>query len=130
MIEEPPFLVVIEEKHRFAEYVWIGYQNVNELRDVPGAEVRGPVGVFRVGFRSYDIGYLRQFAGSNVLAEHVEEPGRIHVIGKNICPGLRFIGQRAARWRVLVLMEVQQRIIPVIAHVRPVAGPTPKPFRS
>src|SRR5215831_16568055 len=48
MIEKAALLVVIDEQGSPAEKVRIGRQDIDDLRNIPGAEVGSPIGVFRI----------------------------------------------------------------------------------
>src|SRR5215471_13864513 len=80
MIEETAFLVIVDEQRRFAEDARIRNQDVDNLGNVPGAEVWSPVRMFREGFRRDDVRHLRQRAGLDVMPEYVEEPIGIHPV--------------------------------------------------
>ncbi len=67
---------------------------------------------------------LRQIAGEHVLAEDIEEGAASRDLGS----GLSAFVQRAAGRRILILVEVEQRVIAVVSDIG-VLGPAPL-FRS
>ena len=70
MIEEAVVLVVIDQQHGFTPHLGILRQRIEDLLGKPPTLHRaGRPGVFRVGRRSDDPAYLRQFALLHVGAE-------------------------------------------------------------
>src|SRR5262245_40310866 len=107
MIEETAFLVVSEEENGLAKTLGIGHQGIDELRDVPGAEVRRPVGVFTIRFRGNDPRHLWQLPRTNVLAKDIQKPDRITVVGQNIRSRLGLLCEGRSEQSVLILMEIE-----------------------
>src|SRR5205814_4645293 len=124
VVEEPVVLVVRDEQRRAAPHVRVGGQRVEHLRHVPGAVVGRPVRVLGERLGRDDPGHLRQPAAQHVGLEDVEEV----LAGLGVGTGARLVVERATRNGVLVLREVQQRVVAVVADVG-VTGPAPGPGR-
>ncbi len=121
MVEEAIVLVVHEEQHRLAPNLGIRRQRIQHLRCVPSPKVRRPVPVLRVSFRRHNPRYLRQPIPQHILADDVEQRSALRDVGS----GPRIFRERAVVWCVLVLEEIQQRIVAVVPYIR-VIPPAPK----
>lgn len=121
VVEEAVVLVVHKEEGGLAPDFGVGGEDVEDLRDVPRAVVCGPVGMLGVGLGGDEPGDLREIAGAYVLLEDVEEGAGFEDVGS----GASFFGEWRALRRVLVLVEVEERVVAVVADVGVVAGPSP-----
>src|SRR5262249_25436397 len=121
VVEESVVFVVGDEEDGLAPDVGVGGQGVENLRDVPGAVIGGPVGMLGVGLGSDNPGDLRKIIVEHVLAEGVEERAGV----ENIGAGAGFLGKRAVVRGVLILMEVEERVVAVVADVGIITGPAP-----
>src|SRR5262245_47304959 len=117
MIEEATFLIVSKKERGLAPNIRIGHQDVEKLRQVPCPEVRYPVRMFGIGFRRHNPRHLWQSVLSNVVAKDVQKPEWIPVVGQNICSCLGLVGKRRAEECILILMEIEKRVVAVIAGV-------------
>ncbi len=122
MVEEAVVLVVRDEQRRLAPQVLVRREDLQHLRRVPGAVVGRPVRMLAERLRRHDPRHLRQRARGHVGLQEVEEG--LRGIRGHIGADTRALVQRRARQRVLVLVEVQQRVVAVVADVG-VAGPAP-----
>src|SRR5215469_14668514 len=75
-----------------------------------------------VGFGGDQPGDLREVSGGDVLLEDVEEGAGLQDVGSGAC----LEGEGRAFGGVLVLVEVEERVVAVVADVRIVAGPSPE----
>ncbi len=121
MVEEAVVLVVGDQQHRLAPHLGVGREDLQDLVDVPRAVVGRPVRVLGEGLGRGDPRHLRQRAVLHVALEDVE----VAVTGRHVGAGARLVVQRVARLRVLVLLEVEQRVVAVVADVG-IAGPAPR----
>ena len=48
MVETAVSLVVVDEEDRRTEHLGVGYQDVEDLRDLPGAVIDRPIRVFGI----------------------------------------------------------------------------------
>ena len=122
VVEEAVVLVVGDEQRRLRPDVLVGGQGVQDLRDVPGAVVRRPVRVLGERLRRYDPRHLRQLLAHDVRAQLVEERAAL----RDIRAGAGALVQRAAGRGVAVLVEVQQRVVAVVADIG-IVGVPPRP---
>src|SRR5262249_5363072 len=84
----------------------------------------GPVGVLGEGLGGDDPGDLRQLAALDVRLEPVEEALALAGVGA----GAGLVVQRVAGLRVLVLLEVEQRVVAIVSAVG-VRDPAPGAVR-
>ena len=121
VVEEAVVLVVGDEQRRAAPHLRVGGEGVQYPGDVPGAVVGRPVRVLAVRLRCDHIRHLRQRAVAYVGPQQLEQVLAGLGVGTHAGP----VVQRVARLRVLVLGEIQQRVVPVVADVR-IPGPAPE----
>ena len=121
VIEEAIVLVVVDEQYRLAPHLRVRGQNLQHLIDIPCAVVRGPVRMLGIGFRRDDPRDLRQRIVGHVLLEDIEVSAAVCHVGA----GARLVIQRIARRRVAILVEVEQRVVAVVADIR-VRRPAPR----
>ncbi len=122
VIEEAVVLVVHEEEGSLAPDVGVGSEDVEDLGHIPCAIVRGPVGMFGIGLRRDEPGDLRQVAGAYILLEDVEE----RAAGLDVGSGSGPFGKGRALRCVLILVEVEERVVSVVADIG-IVGPSPEP---
>ncbi len=122
VIEQAVVLVEHQEQRRLAEERRVRGQRVEDLRDVPGAEVRRPVAVLREALGRHDPGDLRQAVVADVVLQLIEEAAGLQDVGAAQRP----LVERAPGLRVLVLMKVEQRVVAVVADEGVVVGPAPE----
>jgi hypothetical protein len=108
MVEEAALLVIGDEQHGLAEHIRVRREDVDDLRDVPGANVRKPVRMFCVCLRRDDPGHLRQSSVLDVVTEDVHQVLRIAIERQDVRAGSGAIRQRRSGQRVLILMKVEQ----------------------
>ena len=120
VVEEAVVLVVGDQQGGAAPHVRVRRQGVQDLRDVPGAVVHRPVGVLGERLGRHDPGDLREPPGQHVGLEDVEEA--LACLGVGAGAGL--VVQGGAGRRGAVLVEVEQRVVAVVADVG-VLGPAP-----
>src|SRR5271170_6898357 len=123
MVEESVIFIVGREKSCFAPDLRVICQSIEDLRDIPGAIVRGPIPVLRISFGGDHPGNLGQTAAGDILAEDIKERSADSDVSSGLCT----IGQRRPWECVLVLMEVEERIVTVIANIG-VVGEAPELF--
>ncbi len=126
VVEAAVGFVVVDDEHSLAEHFGVRHQDVEHLRDVPGAIVDRPGGVLGVAGRRDHPRDLGQRTVLHVGLELVEQaqgpglPGRgrgagRRLGGRQLRAGAGIIEQRAARAGRRILGKVQQRIIGEIA---------------
>src|SRR5215472_1428049 len=126
VVEAAVGLVVIDDENGFAEYLGIGYQDVQDLGDVPSAVVDRPIRVFGITGRRHDPGNLRQFAARHVAPELVEQVLRpVQPDRRGLPRGRNDIANLGARYRVLeqrgarrgreVLIRIPHRTVAEVA---------------
>ena len=120
VVEEAVVLVVGDQQCGPAPHLGVAGQRVEDLGDVPGAEADRPVRVLGERLGRRDPRDLRELAGLHVRPQHVEVAARRRDVRAGAGP---LVQGRAGR-RVLVVVEVQQRVVAVVADVG-VAGPAP-----
>ena len=127
VIEEAALFVVVDEEHGLTEQLRVRCQDVEELRDVPGAEISAP---------SSDARCTPLVRRSTTPAAACRAARRPRKMSKRrsgslpspatLVPVLARCRRAACRLRVLVLVEIQQRVVAVVADVRLVSGPAPE----
>ena len=88
VVEEAALLVVGDEQRHLAPHVGVGGEDVDDLRDVPGAEVGLPVRVLGVRLGRDDPRHLRQPAVAHVVAEDVQQRVGVAVLRLILVPVL------------------------------------------
>jgi hypothetical protein len=125
MVEESVVFIVGHEEGGFTPDLRVIRQRIEYLRDIPCTVIRGPIRVLRVSFRCDHPRDLWQIAAGYILSEDIEERSA----GGDVSSSLRAICKRRAGWCVLVLVEVEKRIVAVIADIG-VVGEAPGLFGS
>ena len=113
MVEESVIFIVGCEKSGFAPDLRVICQSIEDLRDIPGAIVGGPIWVLRISFGGDHPGNLGQIAAGDILAEDIKERSADSDVSSGLCT----ISQRRPWGCVLVLMEVEERIVTVVANI-------------
>ena len=73
MVETAVSLVVVDEEDRRTEHLGVGYQDVEDLRDVPGAVIDRPIRVFGIAGGRDDPGNLRERTVLDIVTELVKQ---------------------------------------------------------
>src|SRR5258708_38361955 len=120
MVIDTIVCIISKEKSRFAPYVWISSYRIKNLGDIPCAVVCRPVGMLRICLWCDHPRDLRQSAVRNVVSKNVKERSSGGDVGARLCS----VVKRSPWLSVLVLMEVEKRVVSVIADIG-VAGKTP-----
>ncbi len=127
VIEAAVVLIVVDDEDGLAPHLWVGYEDVENLGDVPGAVVRWPVGVLGVARGRHDIGHLRQLPAVHVAAEVVEQMlgPRLPILLSCTCArneiddlGARaaVVEQRRPGGGRRILIHIQHRIVGEVAR--------------
>ncbi len=111
VVEEAVVLVVGDEQGGLGPDRRVRGQRVQDLRDVPGAEVRRPVRVLAERLGGGDPGDLGQRAAHHVRAQPVE----VAVARLDVRARAGLLVQGAAGLGAPVGVEVQQRVVAVVA---------------
>ncbi len=124
VVEVAVVLVVGDEQRRLRPDLRVGGQRVQHLGDVPGSVVGGEVGVFGERLGGGDPGDLGEPARLDVGLELVEEAVALLGVGA----GAGLVVERVAGPGVAVRVEVEQRVVAVVAAVG-VLDPAPVAVR-